>query len=102
MFAVVDILGKQYKVTPGEIISVARIPGKVGDSLSFDKVLLTHDKGTTRVGTPTVSGMNVKAKIVKHEKGEKIEVFRFKSKVRYRRHRGFRPQLTILEIVSIG
>lgn len=102
MFAIIAIGGKQYKVSPGDVIDVDKAEGKVGDTITVPNVLLVEENGKTKVGTPNVSGTSVKAKIVNQMKGDKVEVFRYKSKVRYRKHRGFRAQLTRLEIVSIG
>lgn len=102
MFAIVDIQGKQYRVAVRDVIDAPHIEGKVGSSLTFDRVLLVSGDKKTKIGTPTVKGVAVKAKIVSQGKGEKINVRRFKSKVRYRKSRGFRPLVTKLEIVSIG
>lgn len=102
MFAIVTIAGKQYKVAAGEVLLVDKIEGKAGDTVEFDHVLLTSNDGKTKVGTPVISGAKVKAKIVAQEQGDKVDVFRYKQKVRYRRHIGFRAQLTKIEIVSIG
>jgi large subunit ribosomal protein L21 len=102
MFAVVTISGKQYNVALGDVVVVDKIEGTVGDTVKFDHVLLTSNKGVISVGTPVVSGAVVKAKIVAQEKGEKLEVRRYKSKVRHRRKIGFRPLLTRLEILSVG
>jgi large subunit ribosomal protein L21 len=102
MFAVVTIGGKQYNVAKGDVVMVDKLDGNVGDTIKLDQVLLTSDNGVTSVGTPVVTGASVKAKIVAQEKGEKIQVRRYKSKVRHRRQIGFRPLLTRLEIVSIG
>lgn len=101
MFAVVVISGKQYKVTPGQVIQVDRIEGNVGDTVKFTEVLLEAENDETKVGAPTISGATVKAKIIAQEKGKKVEVRRYKSKVRYRKHIGFRPHLTKLEILSV-
>lgn len=102
MFAIVNIANRQCQVAPGEILTVAKLAGSEGDLLEFDQVLLLNDGKKTVIGTPTVKGLTVKAKIVSQYKGEKIEVRRYKSKVRYRKTRGFRPQLTKLAIVSVG
>lgn len=100
MFAIIRVGSKQYKVAPNDIIDVDRMPGKVGDSLTLD-VLLVSDK-SVRVGSPNVTGVKVQAKILSHGRGEKVDVRRFKSKVRERKHVGFRADLTKLQIVSIG
>jgi len=102
MFAIVGIGGKQYKVSPKQVIVVDRLSGNVGDTVTFNQVFLTDEDGKTTVGTPTVPKTVVKAKIAAQGKGTKIDVFRYKSKVRYRKHRGFRPSITNLEILSIG
>ncbi len=102
MFAIVTINGKQYKVRPGESIEVERVEGKVGDNVTFDHVLLLNDDKKTHVGKPIVTGYQLTCTILAQEKGEKINVRRFKSKVRYRKSRGFRPLLTKLSIVSIA
>lgn len=102
MFAVVAISGKQYTVAVGDVVEVNRIEGEAGDTVVFDQVYLVSEKNKTTVGTPLVKSKTVKAKIVGQTKGEKISVRRFKSKVRYRKATGFRPQYTKLEIVAIG
>jgi len=102
MFAVIQIQGKQYRVAVGDIISVDRMEGEAGDSISIAEVFLVSDGKSTKIGTPTVKGAAVKAKIISQDKGEKMEVRRYKQKVRYRKHVGFRPQLTKLEIISIS
>ena len=101
MFAIVVIAGKQYHVSPGDILTVDRIAGDVGKTITFDQVLLWNDADKTKIGTPTVPGALVKVKIIAQQKGDKVEVFRFKSKVRYRRHTGFRHSETKIEILDI-
>jgi large subunit ribosomal protein L21 len=102
MFAIVEIQGKQFRVVAGDTIEVERMAGKIGDSVSFERVLLVSGEKAVKIGTPVVKGAVVKAKILSHDKGEKLEVRRYKNKVRYRKHTGFRQQLTKLEIVSIS
>lgn len=102
MFAVVAIGGKQYKVTPRDVISVEKLDCAVGDTLTFEDVRLFADGGKVTVGAPKVKNVTVKAKVLAQEKGDKISVRRFKSKVRHRRQIGFRAKLTRLEILSIG
>ncbi|HUD19676.1 MAG TPA: 50S ribosomal protein L21 [Patescibacteria group bacterium] len=101
MLAIVTISGKQYKVTVGDVILVDKIDGSAGETVDFDHVLLTSEGTKTHIGTPLVKGSTVKAKILAQEQGDKIEIRRYKQKVRYRRQMGFRAQLTRLEIVAI-
>jgi len=102
MFAIIAVSGKQKKVRKGDIVSVDKLPGKVGDTVLFDKVLLLNGDGKTSIGSPHVARATVKATIREQYQGEKIDVMRFHAKSRYRRKRGFRPQLTKLEIIAIG
>lgn len=102
MFAVVEIGKKQYKVQVGDQIEVDHLEGKIGEILTFARVLLKTDADKTSVGTPDLSGVVAKAKIIGETRGDKVEIRRFKSKVRYRRNKGFRSKLTKLEILSIG
>jgi large subunit ribosomal protein L21 len=103
MFAIVKISGKQHRVEKGDVLSVAKLEVKDGETITFDEVLLVSDDKKTTIGTPTVKGAVVKAKVISGlEKGEKLNVRRYKHKVRSRRSIGFRPKLTKLEIVSIG
>lgn len=102
MFAIVRIGNKQYKVAPKDVIVVDKVDGNVGDSLDFTDVLLFQNDKKVTVGKPVIKGAKVTAKILGQEKGEKIEVRRFKSKVRYRRKTGFRASLTRLEITGVS
>jgi large subunit ribosomal protein L21 len=102
MYAIVETGGKQYRVRPGDTIAVERLDGTPGETLDLDRVLLLGgDGGETTVGAPGVAGAVVRAEVVDHALGEKIIVFRYKSKVRYRRKTGHRQRLTRLRITDI-
>lgn len=101
MFAIVRIQAKQYKISPKDTIVVDRMDGEVGAIVEFNDVLLQSDAKKISVGTPLVSKKTVKAKILSHSKGEKLDVFRYRSKSRHRRHIGFRSDQTALEILSV-
>ncbi len=97
-YAVVRIKGHQYKVSEKEEILVDKIDTKEPEI----EVLLMVDEGKTQVGKPVVAGAKVQVKVLKEvEKGEKIDVLKYKSKSRYRKHTGFRPQYTRLLIEKI-
>ncbi len=102
MFAVVQIGSGQYTVSVGDHIDVPLMEGTVGDTVTLSQVLLTSEKGATKLGTPTLKGVSVTATIEAHGSGKKIHVRRFKSKVRERRHIGFRPKFTKLLITAIA
>ncbi len=98
-YAVVRIKGHQYKVSEGEEILVDKIDTKEPEI----EVLLVSDEGKSQVGKPIVKEAKIKVKVIKElEKGEKIDVLKYKSKSRYRKHTGFRPQYTRLLIEKIS
>jgi large subunit ribosomal protein L21 len=103
MYAIVETGGKQYRVKPGDTIAVERLSGEPGEVLDLGRVLLVagNGKASTRVGAPGVDGAVVRAEVVEHARGEKIIVFRYKSKVRYRRKTGHRQALTRVRITDI-
>src|SRR5207237_1559036 len=102
MYAIVETGGKQYRVKPGDTIAVERIAGEPGEVLDLGRVLLVADNGDgTRIGAPGVEGAVVRGEVVEHARGEKIIVFRYKSKVRYRRKTGHRQSLTRVRITDI-
>ena len=101
MYAVVEVGGKQYRVSEGETIEVERLPLEVGKTLSIDRVLLLGGDGQLKVGTPTVKGARVKARVTEHGRGRKIIVFKFRPRSGYQRKHGHRQQYTRLAIESI-
>jgi large subunit ribosomal protein L21 len=100
MFAVVETSGKQYRVEPGAIITVDRMPVAEGETVTLNNVLLIGG-ADLKIGAPTVQGASVTAKVVGHPKGEKVMTFKYTPTHRTRRRVGFRHSHTTLEIVSI-
>lgn len=96
-YAVIKVSGHQYKVSEGEEILV----DKLSDSKVEPVVLLVVDEGKVSLGKPTVSDIKIKIKVLGEEKGEKLDVYKFKAKSRYRKHIGFRPKYTRLLIEKI-
>ncbi len=102
MFAVVETGSKQYRVQVGQLIKVDRLAGVAENEIRLEKVLMVSDEaGAVTIGTPVISGATVRATIVEQGKGEKLRVFKFKSKKRYRKTRGHRSKLTVLKIEEI-
>ena len=77
-YAVIRTGGKQYRVSPGELLRVELLPGELGSEITFSEILLTSADGVVQVGTPLVSGSSVTARIVQHGKERKILVFKKK------------------------
>lgn len=102
MYAIVEIAGKQYKVKDNDKLYVQRLSAEVGDSMSFDRVLLVANGDAVTVGTPTVSGASVSAEILGHPKGDKIIVFKKKRRKGYRVKNGHRQPYTQIKITSVA
>lgn len=102
MFAVVDIAGQQFKVTENSKYYVPRLKEEPNSDVVFDRVLLLNDDKATKVGTPTVQGVKVHAKVLEHMKDDKVIVFKKKIRISYRRLKGHRQQLTRIEVTKIA
>lgn len=103
MFAVIQTGGKQYIVSEGAKLKVELLTDAPGAELTFDALLVSNEEGTdVKVGTPTVSGVKVQAKVVEHDRADKVSVVKFKRKVRYRRNVGHRQPFTLIEITKIA
>ena len=101
MYAIIATGGKQYRVSEGDVIYIEKIDAAVDSTVSFD-VLLVGNDGDVKVGTPVVEGVKVEGKVVGQIRGEKIIVFKYKSKKNYRRKQGHRQPYTKVEITKIG
>ena len=101
MYAIVDISGKQFKVQPDTTLYVPRQKADIGDSLTFDRVLLVSGDDL-QIGTPTVGGASVTAKVLDHVKGDKIIVFKKKRRKGYRVKNGHRQPYTKISIDALN
>jgi large subunit ribosomal protein L21 len=101
MYAIVEIAGQQFNVEKDKKIFVHRLPAEVGDSLEFNKVLLTENEGEIKVGTPVVEGAKITAKVLEHLKGDKVLVFKKKKRKGYQTLNGHRQQFTQVLIEEI-
>ncbi|MCS7061595.1 MAG: 50S ribosomal protein L21 [Thermoflexales bacterium] len=99
MFAVVKVGGRQYRVSPGDDFLVEKLNAPAGAALQLP-VLLWSDESGVKVGQPVVEGMTMPAVVVGDVKGEKIDVFRYQPKKRYRRKTGHRQTYTRIRIVG--
>ena len=101
MYAIVNTGGKQYKIRQGDILRLEKIPGEVGSPVSFDRVLMFSDGENASIGRPVLDNVTVKGHIVEQGKAQKIIVFKYKRRKRYRRKLGHRQQYTAIKIDSI-
>ncbi len=101
-FAVIETGGKQYRVSPGSVVTVEKLQAAEGDTFTFDRVLMYQTDADAVVGAPYVAGISVTAQVLTQKKGEKIRVFTYKSKKRQSRTLGHRQQLTQVKITEIS
>ena len=101
MYAIINISGKQYKVTSGARLRVPKQNGETGTSLTFDKVLLINDGKNTKVGEPILKGASVTGTIIEHGRNKKILVYKKKRRKGYQRKNGHRQWFTEIEFGTI-
>jgi len=100
-YAVIAISGSQFKVAEDQKLTVSNLNLEENKTNSTDQVLLIADGDKIKIGTPTIKDAKVEYKVIKNYQGDKIKVFKYKSKSRYRKTMGFRPQLTEIQITKI-
>jgi large subunit ribosomal protein L21 len=101
VYAIIQTGGKQYRVAPGDVLRVERLPGERGDEVVLDLVLLVNDGENVQVGQPLVPNATVRTQIVNQGKGKKVLVFKKKRRKNYRRKQGHRQLFTALQIGEI-
>ena len=102
MRAVVNIIGKQYKVQSGDRFLVDRIKGEENTEVIFEEVLMTIDGDSITTGVPLIADAVVTAKIAKQCRGKKIKIVKFKRRKNYKKTQGHRQDLTLIEIIGIS
>ena len=102
MYAVIVTGGKQYKVSEGDTLFIEKLEVEEGSAVTFDQVLMVGDGEKITVGTPSVDGATVEAKVLKNGKAKKVYVFKMKRKKNYRRKKGHRQPFTKVTIEKIN
>ena len=101
MYAIANILGKQYKVEVGTTLTVDKLNAEIGEEVSFP-VLMTVDGSKVKVGNPAIKDVMVKAKVISQVQDKKITVFKYKPKKNERKKQGHRQPYTKITVESIG
>jgi large subunit ribosomal protein L21 len=102
MYAIIKTGGKQYKVAPGDVIRIEKLSAAEGETVAFDQVLMLADGDKVQVGTPLLAGQTVSASVLRHGRGDKIEVIKFRRRKHYRRQTGHRQDFTEVSITNVG
>jgi large subunit ribosomal protein L21 len=101
MYAVIKTGGKQYRVAPGEKLKIEQIPADIGSEIVLDQILMVADGEAVTVGTPLVIGATVKATVVAHGRGDKVQIFKMRRRKHYQKHQGHRQNFTEIRIDGI-
>jgi len=101
MYAIFELSGFQFSGSEGDILEVPTQKGSKGDKVSIAEVLLLKDKETIHVGTPFVEGAAIEAEIVGSGSAEKVLIYKYKRRTKYRRTQGHRQQFSLLKISNI-
>jgi large subunit ribosomal protein L21 len=101
-FAVIELAGTQLKVREGKEYEVKKLSGNKGDKIELENVLMVVEDKDVKIGEPYVDGAKVTLEITSQKKGEKIKVFKYKAKSRYRRSYGHRPSITRVLVKKIS
>lgn len=101
MYAIIETGGKQYRVQEGDTLYVEKLPAEAGATYEINKVLAVVKDGEVKVGSPLVDGAKVLLNVVRHGRGKKIIVFKFKAKKNYRRKQGHRQPFTQVTVEKI-
>ena len=102
-YAIIRTGGKQFRVSPGDVIRVPTLADKnEGDTVEFDEVLVAGSDDGVRIGAPTLAGARVTATVLKNGRAPKIIVFKFKRRKHYKRTKGHRQGFTAVKIDSVA
>jgi len=101
MYAVIQTGGKQYRVAEGDVITVDRLKGNLGDAIEFTKVVLLENNGQLKVKQSEVKNLKVTGKIISKTMGKKIRVFRYRRRKNTMRTKGSRPKFSKVSIEKI-
>lgn len=101
MYAVIQTAGKQYRVSPGDVVRLDKMEQQVGDPVEFDRVLAIQDEEQHTIGRPTIDNAKVLGTVVENGRARKIRVLKFKRRKQYRVLRGHRQAFTAVKIYAI-
>ncbi len=103
MYAIIETGGKQYCITPGEVLSVEKLNAKQGEKVTFDKILLVGGKSEhpTLVGAPYLPQALAEAEVVAQTRGDKIRIIKYRRRKGYRKTQGHRQSITRLLVTKV-
>ena len=102
MYAVFVTGGRQFRAVPGEVIRVEKLEAEAGSTVDIDQVLMVGDGEKITIGTPTVAGAKVSAKVRGHGRHDKVFIVKFRRRKHHRKQMGHRQHYTEIEITDIS
>ena len=102
MYAVIKTGGKQYRVAAGEKLKIEQIPAEVGAEITLDQILMLGEGDNVKIGTPLVSGAEVKATVLSQGRHDKVKIFKMRRRKHYQKHQGHRQHYTEIRIDGIS
>ena len=100
-FAIIETGGKQYKVSASKILEIEKLDAKVGETIKFQNVLLLNDDKTTEVGSPSIDGAMVEAKLLDNVKDRTVLIFHKRRRKHSRKKNGHRQRHSKIQITKI-
>lgn len=102
MYAIIETGGKQYKVSPGDILTIEKVDANEGEEVIFDKVIMVKgNEGESILGSPYLDNIKVRGTVLEQFRGKKIIIFKYRPKKHYRKRRGHRQYFTKVEIEEV-
>lgn len=102
MYAIIQSGGKQYKVAEGDVVSLEKLPGEVGEKVEFDRVLMVANGEDISVGKPFIDGAKVSAELAEHGRGKKVKIIKFRRRKHSMKQQGHRQYFTKVKITGIS
>ncbi len=102
MYAVIKTGGKQYRVEPGNVLKVESIEAGIGESVTFEEVLMIADGDDITIGTPTIASAKVVAEVIAHGRAKKVEIIKFRRRKHHQKRTGHRQNFTQIQIQNIN
>ena len=101
MYAVIRSGGKQYRVSKDQVLRLEKIEVSEGETIDFDQILMVGEGEKVKIGAPYLNDAKVKAEVVKHGRGDKVNIIKFKRRKHHMKRQGHRQYFTEVKITEI-
>lgn len=101
MYAIIETGGKQYRVAEGQTVKIEKLAAETGHTVDFDRVLMVGEGEQIKVGTPVIAGAKVVAEVLKHGRGDKVQIIKFRRRKHHMKKAGHRQYFTEVKITKV-